>query len=120
MAEVNRNWGWDASAVAGEAGAACSCEEQVEEVYVDPEVEEAASGACNNHSTDIHIHVEEEGKVDIERNAEEKEGQEGPSGGVYFAGIVAEEVETCARRAEATAMVVDVDEEPSHSEVENA
>jgi len=58
----------------------------------------------------------EGGKVGIERNAEEKEGQADPSG-VCFAGIAAEEVATCARRAEATVMVVDEDEEPNHREV---
>lgn len=86
---------------------------------MDPEVEAAASAAeYSNHSTDIHIHAGEKGKVGIERRAEEKEGQADPSG-VYFVGF-AEEVATCARRAAATAMAVDVDEEPNHSEVGNA
>ena len=86
---------------------------------MDPEVEEeAASAEYSNHSTDIHILVEEE-KVGIERNAEEKEGQVNPFG-VYFAEMAVEEVVTCVRRAEATVMAVDVDEEPSHIEVGNA
>lgn len=86
---------------------------------MDPEMEEAASAAeYSNHSTDIHIHAGEKEKVGIERKAEEKEGQADPSG-VYFVGF-AEEVATCVRRAEATAMAVDVDEEASHSEVGNA
>ena len=100
-------------------GAACSCGEQAVEAVVDPEVEEAASAAeYSNHSTDIHIHAGEKEKVGIERKAEEKEGQADPSG-VHFV-VFAEEVATCVRRAEATAMAVDVDEEASHSEVGNA
>ena len=86
--------------------------------FVDPEVEEAASAEYSNRSMDIHIHVEE-GKVGIGGNAEEKEGQKDPFG-VCFAGNAAEEVATCARRAEATVMVVDEDEEPNHREVGNA
>lgn len=85
---------------------------------MDRGVEEAAFAEYSNHSTDIHIHVEEE-KIGIERNAEEKEGQADPSG-VYFAEIAAEEVATCVLRVEATVMAVDVDEKPSHIEVGNA
>jgi hypothetical protein len=100
-------------------GAACSYEEQVVVAVADPEVGEAASAAeYSNHSTDIHIHVGEKEKVGIERKAEEKEGRADPSG-VYFVGF-AEEVATCVRRAEATAMAVDVDEEANHSEIGNA
>jgi hypothetical protein len=99
-------------------GAACSYEEQVVVAVADPEVGEAASAAeYSNHSMDIHIHVGEKEKVGIERKAEEKEGQADPSG-VYFVGFA--EGATCVRRAEATALAVDVDEEANHSEVGNA